>query len=57
MLRSYDPHLNLYLEDAELLPTEEEQGEELGTIILRGDNVVLISPVPTRGREEEQSQQ
>ncbi len=56
ILRSYDPHLNLFLEDAELLPTEEEQGEELGTIILRGDNVVLISPVPTRGKEEQQSQ-
>ncbi|MHA1214010.1 MAG: LSM domain-containing protein [Candidatus Hodarchaeales archaeon] len=51
ILRSYDPHLNLYLEDAEMIhpPNEEEGGvesvtEELGNIILRGDNVILISP-------------
>ena len=50
ILRSYDPHLNLYLEDAEMIhPSNEEEGiesvtEELGNIILRGDNVILISP-------------
>ncbi len=49
-LRSYDPHLNLYLESAEMIhPGSEETGEEehtetLGNIILRGDNVILISP-------------
>ncbi|UCG00466.1 MAG: hypothetical protein JSW11_12575 [Candidatus Heimdallarchaeota archaeon] len=48
ILRSYDPHLNLYLEDAEMIypPKEEEEAvtESLGNIILRGDNVILISP-------------
>jgi len=50
ILRSYDPHLNLYLEEAELIhPADEEEGtesvtEQLGNIILRGDNVILISP-------------
>ncbi len=50
ILRSYDPHLNLYLEDAEMIyPPKEETNEEavtesLGNIILRGDNVILISP-------------
>ena len=45
ILRSYDAHLNLVLEDAEVLPnTEDESGEKLGKIVLRGDNVVLISP-------------
>ena len=50
VLRSYDPHLNLYLEDAEMIhPPDEETNEEsvteqLGNIILRGDNVILISP-------------
>ncbi|WP_455143245.1 LSM domain-containing protein [Candidatus Hodarchaeum mangrovi] len=50
ILRSYDPHLNLYLEEAELIhPADEEEGtesvtEQLGSIILRGDNVILISP-------------
>lgn len=49
-LRSYDPHLNLYLENAEMIhPANNETGEEsqietLGNIILRGDNVILISP-------------
>ncbi|MHA2223821.1 MAG: LSM domain-containing protein [Candidatus Hodarchaeales archaeon] len=50
ILRSYDPHLNLYLEDAEMIYSTkeaEDQGEiteSLGNIILRGDNVILISP-------------
>ncbi len=50
ILRSYDPHLNLYLEDAEMIyPPKEETNDEavtesLGNIILRGDNVILISP-------------
>ncbi len=50
ILRSYDPHLNLYLEDAEMIyPPREETDQEavtetLGNIILRGDNVILISP-------------
>jgi small nuclear ribonucleoprotein len=48
ILRSYDPHLNLYLEDAEMIypPKEEKEAvtESLGNIILRGDNVILISP-------------
>ena len=49
-LRSYDPHLNLYLENAEMIHPpntetgEESQIEDLGNIILRGDNVILISP-------------
>ncbi len=45
ILRSYDAHLNLVLEEAEVLAnTEGESGEKLGKIVLRGDNVVLISP-------------
>ncbi|MHA2366231.1 MAG: LSM domain-containing protein [Candidatus Hodarchaeales archaeon] len=45
ILRSYDPHLNLYIENAVLLSnSEESQDEELGRIILRGDNVIMISP-------------
>ncbi len=58
ILRSYDPHLNLYLENAEMIhpvksdsDDEEESNknpepvvETLGNIILRGDNVILISP-------------
>jgi len=45
ILRSYDTHLNLVLEEAEILTNAEgEPGERLGKIVLRGDNVVLISP-------------
>lgn len=47
VLRSFDVHLNLYLENAELTIDKGEEGslkEELGRIILRGDNVVMVSP-------------
>lgn len=49
ILRSYDPHLNLVLEEAELIyppknDEDEAKTEVLGHIILRGDNVILISP-------------
>ncbi|MCI4461780.1 MAG: RNA-binding protein [Thermogladius sp.] len=43
-LRSYDQHLNIVLEDA-----EEVKGDgtsrKLGTLVIRGDTVVLISPL------------
>lgn len=43
-LRSYDLHLNIVLDDA-----EEEAGEgswrKLGTVLIRGENVVVISPM------------
>jgi small nuclear ribonucleoprotein (snRNP)-like protein len=46
-LRGYDQHMNLILEDAEeLRPGEEEQLLKVGTIIVRGDNVIIISPPP-----------
>lgn len=41
-LRSFDIHLNLILTDAEEVGKSESK--KLGTIIVRGDNVVLISP-------------
>ena len=45
VLKSYDPHLNLFMENAVLLKTNEDgKDEELGRIILRGDNVIMISP-------------
>jgi small nuclear ribonucleoprotein len=37
--------MNLLLEDSvEIL--EEDKSNELGTIVVRGDNVVIISPPP-----------
>jgi len=44
-LFSFDQHMNLVLEDAEEVSS---QGKKLGTIIVRGDNVVLVSPPPKR---------
>ncbi|RLI64065.1 MAG: RNA-binding protein, partial [Candidatus Gerdarchaeota archaeon] len=44
-LINYDAHLNLTLDDAEEIL--EEENNSLGTIILRGDNVIIISPPPT----------
>ncbi len=43
-LKSYDQHLNLILAAAEELG--EKAPRSLGTILVRGDNVVLISPAP-----------
>ncbi|MCD6154626.1 MAG: LSm family protein [archaeon GB-1867-097] len=43
ILKSFDQHLNLVLENAEELSGDEES-KKLGTLIIRGDNVVLISP-------------
>ncbi|MGB6680765.1 MAG: LSm family protein [Candidatus Bathyarchaeia archaeon] len=44
-LYSYDQHMNLVLEDTEDI-TEVDKAKKLGTLIVRGDNVVLISPPP-----------
>jgi small nuclear ribonucleoprotein len=42
-LKSYDQHLNLVLEDAEeVIP--DGSTRKLGTIVIRGDTVLLISP-------------
>ncbi|MGQ9543729.1 MAG: LSM domain-containing protein [Candidatus Bathyarchaeia archaeon] len=45
-LYSYDQHMNLVIEDAEDV-TEADKTKKLGTLIVRGDNVVWISPPPT----------
>ncbi len=44
-LQGFDQHLNLVLEEAEDT-TRAEDVERLGLIIVRGDNVVMISPPP-----------
>lgn len=44
ILKSYDIHLNLTLEDAEEIG--ESGSKKLGDIIVRGDNVIMISPPP-----------
>jgi len=44
-LKGFDQHLNLVLEETEDT-TNAESTRKLGLIIVRGDNVVLISPPP-----------
>ena len=54
-LRGFDQHMNLVLEDAEEVRMSEEGQNILnvGTIIVRGDNVIIISPprVPVKSRD------
>ena len=44
-LQGFDQHMNLVLEDATEI-TRPEDIQNLGTIIVRGDNVIIISPPP-----------
>jgi len=42
-LEGFDEHLNLVLKDAEYL-SGSSHVKKLGSIILRGDNIVTVSP-------------
>ncbi|MFB6167098.1 MAG: LSM domain-containing protein [Candidatus Nanohaloarchaea archaeon] len=42
ILRAYDRHLNMWLDDA-TLETEESETHH-GELFIRGDNVIVISP-------------
>ena len=45
ILKGFDQHLNLILENTEeVVNFEEQKIKNLGKIILRGDSVVMISP-------------
>jgi small nuclear ribonucleoprotein len=46
-LKGFDQHLNLVLEETEDTSEKDNVGK-LGTIIVRGDNVVIVSPPPSR---------
>lgn len=43
-LKSFDQHLNIVLEDAYELA--ENKPRRLGTVVIRGENIVMISPAP-----------
>jgi small nuclear ribonucleoprotein len=45
LLEGFDQHVNLVLKDAEDV-SDPLKTNEIGTIILRGDNVIMISPPP-----------
>lgn len=42
VLQGYDVHMNLVLDKAE--EVEQDQVRNIGTLIVRGDNVIYISP-------------
>jgi small nuclear ribonucleoprotein len=44
-LEGFDQHVNLVLKDAENI-SDPSNSELIGTILLRGDNVILVSPPP-----------
>jgi small nuclear ribonucleoprotein len=46
-LVGFDQHMNLILHDTEEIGAEEEDARSLGRVIVRGDNVIIISPPPT----------
>ena len=43
LLQGFDQHMNLLLDRSEEIPSEGDESKSLG-IVVRGDNVVMISP-------------
>jgi small nuclear ribonucleoprotein len=43
LLQGFDQHMNLLLDQTEEISSEGES-KSLGSIVVRGDNVVMISP-------------
>ena len=44
-LLGFDQHMNLLLDHSEEIPSEGDS-KNLGSIVVRGDNVIMISPPP-----------
>lgn len=42
ILQALDLHLNMWLEDSELVTDENKV--KLGTLLVRGDNIIYVSP-------------
>ncbi len=45
ILEGYDMHMNILLSDAEEITGDSFERNERGEILIRGDNVVYISPM------------
>ena len=45
-LLGFDQHMNLLLDQSEEIPSEGDS-KDLGTLVVRGDNVIMISPPPS----------
>ncbi|RLG34213.1 hypothetical protein DRN97_03070 [Methanosarcinales archaeon] len=52
VLDGYDMHMNLVLSDAEELDKDTSVKNFIGEILLRGDNVVYVSPTPQKETEK-----
>jgi len=46
VLQGFDQHMNLSLDNAEEI-LEDSKSNPLGTLIVRGDNIIMISPPPS----------
>jgi small nuclear ribonucleoprotein len=46
LLQGFDQHMNLSLEKAEEV-AEDGASNSLGTLVVRGDNIIIISPPPS----------
>lgn len=44
ILKAFDSHLNIWLEETEVQSADGESNTKLGTVLVRGDNIVIISP-------------
>ena len=51
ILQALDLHLNMWLEDAEM--KNEEKSTKLGTVLVRGDNILFVSPAPDASEKNE----
>jgi small nuclear ribonucleoprotein len=49
ILQGYDQHMNLVLEQAEEISDDNTPQKQLGVIVVRGDNVMMISPAVKEG--------
>jgi len=50
ILQGYDQHMNLVLEQAEEISDDNTSQKQLGMIVIRGDNVMMISPTIKEGK-------
>lgn len=44
LLKAFDSHLNIWLDEAEVQNQDGENAVKLGTVLVRGDNIIWISP-------------
>ena len=50
-LMGFDQHLNLVLNEAEEFDEDNNEPIQLNSVIVRGDNVILVSPPPENKSE------